>query len=102
MAATRKTGMKRAKIFLWLALLALAGPAAGRASVPTISIVVATNAAPRIEFGAEKLAAAIQAQKISVTIFDSENVAGRKIYLDQPHNPAIVSEGYRFGVTNLQ
>jgi hypothetical protein len=94
--------MKRAKIFLWLALLALAGPAACRASVSVISIVVGTNAAPRIEFGAEKLAAAIQAEKISATIVDSENVEGRKIYLDQPHNSTIVSEGFRFGVTNQQ
>jgi hypothetical protein len=64
-----------------------------------ISIVVPTNAAPRVEFGAEKLADALRAVKLDATIVHSENVSGRKIHLETPHDPAVGSEGFRFGLT---
>lgn len=55
-----------------LALAALIATSCGWLKAETISIVVPTNAAPRVEFGAEKLAEAINAAKI-----DSDAVVGR-------------------------
>ena len=43
----------------------------------TISIVILTNAAPRVEFGAEKLAEALKAVKLDATIIHSEKEAGK-------------------------
>ncbi len=61
----------------------------------TISIVVPTNAAPRVEFGAEKLAAALQAVKVEVKIIHSQNVSGRKIDLSGLRDSAVGHEGFR-------
>ena len=79
----------------------------------TISIVIPTNAAPRVEFGAEKLVEAIRAAKIKpptlFTSHDKTTVAiidalivrsgyppGRKIWV-QPHsNQQIPREGFSF------
>lgn len=61
-----------------------------------ISIVISSNAAPRVEFGAEKLAEELKAVKLDATIVHSENIPGRKIHLDLPHDPAVGSEGFRF------
>ena len=62
----------------------------------TISIVIASNAAPRVEFGAEKLAEALKAVKLDVAIAGSEKVSGQKIHLETPHDSAIGREGFRF------
>ena len=94
--------MNRAKTCLWLAFMALACPSACLASAASISIVIGSNAAPRIEFGAARLVAALEAVKINAAIVDSENAVGGKIYLDRPHNPAIAAEGFRYGVTDQQ
>jgi len=64
-----------------------------------VSIVVPSNAAPRVEFGAEKLADALRAVKLDAAIVDSESVSGRKIHLETPHDSAVGSEGFRFGLT---
>ncbi|MGH7950729.1 MAG: hypothetical protein ACREFE_02245 [Limisphaerales bacterium] len=47
----------------------------------TISIVIPTNAAARVEFGAEKLVEALKAVKLDAVIAHSENNSDRKIYL---------------------
>ena len=63
-----------------------------------ISIVVGTNAAPRVEFGAEKVRDALKSVALSVAITSSENAPGKKIHLETPHAPGMNSEGFRFDV----
>ena len=67
------------------------------AHAETISIVIATNAAPRVEFGAEKLADALNAAKFETTIVRSENVSGRKLWVGRP-DPAAGHEGFSFAL----
>ncbi len=62
----------------------------------TISIVIPTNAAPRVEFGAEKLVESLKAVHLDTSITHSENVPGRKIHLEKPHDLQIGNEGFRF------
>jgi hypothetical protein len=62
----------------------------------TISIVIATNAAPRVEFGAQKLVESLKAVNFDASIIQSENVPGRKIHLETPRDPGIGIEGFRF------
>jgi hypothetical protein len=62
----------------------------------TISIVIPTNAAPRVEFGAEKLVESLKAVHLDTSITHSENVPGRKIHLEKPHDSQIGTEGFRF------
>jgi hypothetical protein len=64
------------------------------ASAETISIVLASNAAPRVQFGAEKLAEALKAVRIDPAMVRMENVAGRKILLSQTSDPTIGREGF--------
>jgi len=61
----------------------------------TISIVVPANAAPRVEFGAEKLSEALQGAKWQPKIVHDENVSGRKIDLAQAHDATVGHEGFR-------
>ncbi|HSY18318.1 MAG TPA: hypothetical protein VK815_08295, partial [Candidatus Acidoferrales bacterium] len=81
---------QRAGLVVLALLLCLAE---GRAE--TVSIVIASNAAPRVEFGAEKLVAALKAVKLDAVLVPSspqkinavltgkapEDAGGRKIYL---------------------
>jgi hypothetical protein len=60
----------------------------------TVSIVIPTNAAPRVEFGAEKLVEALQAVKLDAVIVRSANAPGPKMYLNQPHESALGREGF--------
>src|SRR5260221_681157 len=67
----------------------------GRASAETISIVIASNAAPRVVFGATQLVEALKSVKLEATVVYSdpqkisavvtgasaEKAAGRRIYL---------------------
>ncbi len=76
-------------------LTLLLGPWSGRTE--TVSIVIASNAAPRVEFGAGKIAEAIKAKKMEATIvrYDArklsavmsaqtpEEPGGRKIYVSR-------------------
>jgi hypothetical protein len=64
----------------------------------TISICLATNAAPRVEFGAKQLAEAIQDVNQDATIVHSGNPSVRTIHLDTPHDPALAHEGFRLDV----
>jgi hypothetical protein len=68
---------------------------AGCASAETISIAIATNAAPRVEFGAEKISEALKAAKFDSTIVRTEKVSGRKIHLETPHDSSVGREGFR-------
>jgi len=47
-------------------------------------VIIDPTAAPRVEFGAKQLVAALKAVKIEARIVRSENVSGRKIHLDTP------------------
>src|SRR4051812_43648222 len=75
------------------AVLIIAG--CGWVQAENISVVVATNAVPRVVFGAEKLLEALKAVKLDAAIVHSEKVSGRRIYLNQPHDLAAGREGFR-------
>jgi len=92
--------MKRLKTFWLLACLASWCALASHASAATCSIIISTNVAPRVEFGAEQLLAAIRAENLDAVITNSEVVAGQKIYLDHPLDTSIPAEGYRFEVAS--
>ena len=62
-----------------------------------VSIVIASNAAPRVEFGAEKLVEALQAVKLTAVIVHSDAVASPKIWINPPHNLPIGHEGFQIG-----
>ena len=66
----------------------------------TISIVILTNAAPRVEFGAEKLAEALKVVKLDATIIHSEKGIG-KIILNQPHDPSEKPEAFRIYLSDV-
>ena len=60
----------------------------------TISIVIGTNAAPRVEFGAEKLVEALKAIHLDASIVPSD-IPSRRIHLETPHDLGIGAEGFR-------
>ena len=64
------------------------------ARAENMSIVIATNAAPRVEFGAEKLVEALKAVGMDSAIVCSDKTPGRKIYLNQPHDSGAGREGF--------
>jgi hypothetical protein len=76
----------------WLAVFALA--LAGFARGETVSIVIASNAAPRVEFGAQKLAEALKSVKMDPVIVRSETVPGQKVYLNQSPDLEAGREGF--------
>ena len=69
------------------------------ARAETVSIVITSNAAPRVVFGAAKLAEALKAVKVDAGIVTSEKNPGRKIYLNRPHDSELGPEGFQFGFT---
>jgi hypothetical protein len=74
-------------------------PLAPRAE--TISIVIASNAAPRVQFGAEKIVEALKAVKLDALVH-TDKVSGRKIFwLDQPRPCRQESEGFEFDLRKL-
>jgi hypothetical protein len=88
--------MKFLRLKFLLTILLFTG--GGWLKAETISIVIGTNAAPRVQFGAEQLAEALKFVKIDATITHSENEIG-KIILNQPHNPAGKPEGFIIHLT---
>jgi hypothetical protein len=80
-------------IFAFALLLAL--PCVARAE--TVSIVIVSNAAPRVQFGAEKLVQALKAVKIDAVIVRSEQAASPKIWVNPPHNLSVEPEGFSMG-----
>lgn len=64
------------------------------APAETISIVIASNAAPRVQFGAEKIGAALKAVKQDAIVVSGEPTGGRKIWLNGARHPEIGREGF--------
>ena len=69
-----------------------------KTSAKTIDIIVGTNASPRIQFGAEKLADALKAANLDASIIPSETTSGSSIHLEIPHETQINTEGFRFAL----
>jgi hypothetical protein len=85
----------RAAVGLLLATVAMSClPSARR-----IAIVIDPAAAPRVEFGAERLVEALKAVKMEAGIVRSGSVSVRKIHLETPHDLAVGREGFRFDLT---
>jgi hypothetical protein len=61
----------------------------------TVSIVIPTNAAPRVQFGAEKLAEALKSVRLEAAIVRTEKVLGRKIHMETPQDSTMGREGFR-------
>jgi hypothetical protein len=66
----------------------------------TISIMISTNAAPRVEFGAEKIVEALKSVNMDAIVVRSEKSAG-KIILNQPHDPNEKPEGFHIYLSDI-
>jgi len=88
---------KRLGRLVCFVLAALAVCCASIARAETVSIVVPTNAAPRVEFGARKLAEALTAVKLDAVITRSNTAPSPKIWINPPHNLPIAREGFHLG-----
>jgi hypothetical protein len=84
-----------------IALAFVLGLCAGAARAETISIVIASNAAPRVEFGAEKLVEALKAVKLEATVIRTEPKSGAKIYVNQPRMAGSQREEFWLSQTKL-
>jgi hypothetical protein len=62
----------------------------------TISIVIASNATPRVEFGAEKLKEALGSVNLEAKIVQTQLVSDNAIRLERPRDQSIGREGFRF------
>lgn len=60
----------------------------------SISVVVPSNAAPRVEFGAEKLVEALHSLKLDAAMVKEAPKAGRRIWLDGVKHPEYGPEGF--------
>jgi hypothetical protein len=92
---------------LWLALGLV-----GLAHAETVSIVIPANAAPRVQFGAEKIAGAINAanvdsgilveklkgRKLSAVVTRSSNTLGQKIWVNHWPDNKLPKEGFSFAL----
>jgi hypothetical protein len=67
------------------------------APAENISIVIASNAAPRVQFGAEKLADALNGLKLDAMVVRTETIPGRKIWLNR-RDQTFGREGFGFGL----
>src|ERR1700733_13058256 len=65
----------------------------------TVSVILASNAAPRVQFGAERLAAALKSVNLDSQIVRSENNTRRKIFLVASHDTALHHEGFKLDST---
>jgi len=63
-----------------------------------VSIVIPTNASPRLQFGARQLADALDAVKSGAEITGWGTNSWQKIYLQAPGNAVTKREGFRFDV----
>ena len=68
------------------------------AHAETISIVIASNAAPRVEFGAEKIAEALKAVKLDAAIVRTVDAPGQKILVNHQINREAGREGFSFAL----
>lgn len=96
--ATHKACERRQRfpaVLAWLLLIWCCGPV----SAGVVSIVVASNAAPRVEFGAEKLVEALKAVNDNPAIVSSADAApGRRIMVNRWPNPQLRPEGFSLGL----
>jgi hypothetical protein len=67
------------------------------AHAETVSIVITSNAAPRVQFGAERLAEALNANNFTATIARSETNSGRKIWVNR-RDQTFGNEGFGLGL----
>lgn len=67
------------------------------ARAETIAIVLPTNAAPRVEFGAAQLAVALKAVNLEATVVRVAPAAGRRICINPSHNLPVAREGFQLG-----
>ena len=81
-----------------LILIALAALSSLVARAETISIVIASNAAPRVEFGAEKLMEALKSVKLEAAIARSEITPGQKILINRWPSRESGREGFSFSL----
>jgi hypothetical protein len=84
----------------WLArftLLAFAVCCSSIARAETVSIVIPTDAAPRVKFGAQKLAEALKTVELDAVVMGGKPAAGRRIWLDGAHYPEYGREGFMWG-----
>jgi len=84
--------MKFLQQTITLAILFVAS--CGWLKAETVSIMIPKNAAPRVEFGAEKLVEALKAVKLDAAIVHAEPRSGQRIYVSQPHITGSSSEGF--------
>src|SRR5262245_22599879 len=68
-----------------LSLIAFLVLSASVARAQNVSIVIASNAAPRVEFGAEKLVEALKAVNLNGAIVRSDAAPSPKIFVNRPH-----------------
>ncbi len=66
----------------------------GRLKAEIISIVIPTNAAPRVEFGAEKIVTALESVGLGSVIVKAANSSGPNICLSKQPTLGIISEGF--------
>src|SRR5262249_35059273 len=64
------------------------------AHAETVPIVVASNASPRVEFGALKLADALRAARVDTEIVRSQSGAGKKIFVSKVYDSDAGREGF--------
>jgi hypothetical protein len=76
----------------WLVVFALC--ISGFARAESVSVVIASNAAPRVEFGAEKLLEALQSVKIDSKIGDAEKNGTRQIFITEQTDSITGREGF--------
>jgi len=77
-----------------VAALLAAGCVFARAE--TISIVIPTNASPRVQFGAQTLAGTLNVDHLTAVVTKSPDKSTREIHLETPHDNSIKREGFRF------
>src|SRR5579885_3606239 len=83
---------KRNNTFSVLLITAMALPLAIRAE--TISVVVTSNAAPRVEFGAEQLSKALKAVKLDAVLLHTKVPGGRQIIIGEGAENGLSPESF--------
>jgi len=76
------------------ALFAVASFLVTPAHAESVSIVIASNAAPRVQFGAQKLAEALKAVKLDAAVVCSAPVKGRQIIVTSQTDSITGREGF--------
>jgi len=85
----------RLRCLIWVALLAVSRVLAG-----TVYVVVPTNAAPRVLFGAEKVAAALKLVHSEATVTVAPDAPGAKVLVNRWPDRALSKEGFEFALAD--